>query len=56
MVGSLYSRARGAFTLRSDSLLARSDGSVVVTPENLVVGIAQYAGFGRAYLYPIEFS
>lgn len=55
MVGSLYSRARGALTLRSDSLLARSDGSVVVTPDNLVVGIAQYAGFGRAYLYPIEF-
>ena len=54
MVGSLYSKARGALTLRSNSLLARSDGSVVVTPENLVVGIAQYAGFGRAYLYPIE--
>jgi len=52
--GSLYSRARGALTLRSDTLLARSDGSVVVTPDNLVVGIAQYAGFGRAYLYPIE--
>ena len=55
MVGSLYSKARGALTLRSDNLLARSDGSVVVTPDNLVVGIAQYAGFGRAYLYPIEF-
>lgn len=55
MVDSLYSRARGALTLRSDSLLARSDGSVVVTPDNQVVGIAQYAGFGRAYLYPIEF-
>jgi len=52
---SLYSKARGALTLRSNSLLARSDGSVVVTPDNLVVGIAQYAGFGRAYLYPIEF-
>ena len=54
-IGNLYSRARGAMTLRSDSLLARSDGSVVVTPDNLVIGIAQYAGFGRAYLYPIEF-
>jgi S1-C subfamily serine protease len=53
--GSLYAKARGALTLRSDSLLARSDGSVVVTPENLVVGIAQYAGFGRAYLYPMAF-
>jgi len=53
--GSLYAKARGALTLRSDSLLARSDGSVVVTPENLVVGIAQYAGYGRAYLYPMDF-
>ena len=53
--GNLYSIARGALTLRSSSLLARSDGSVVVTPDNQVVGIAQYAGFGRAYLYPIEF-
>jgi S1-C subfamily serine protease len=55
VVGSQYSKARGALTLRSDNLLARSDGSVVVTPDNLVVGIAQYAGFGRAYLYPIDF-
>ena len=29
--------------------------SVVVTPENRVVGIAQYAGFGRAYLFPLAF-
>ena len=55
VTGSPYSRARGALTLRSDSLLARSDGSVVVTLDNRIVGIAQYAGFGRAYLYPIEF-
>lgn len=55
LAGSLYSTARGALTLRSNNLLARSDGSVVVTPDNQVVGIAQYAGFGRAYLYPIEF-
>ena len=55
MPASLYAKARRALTLRSDSLLARSDGSVVVTPDNRVVGIAQYAGFGRAYLYPIEF-
>jgi len=55
MVGSQYSKARGALTLRSDNLMARSDGSVVVPPDNLVVGVAQYAGFGRAYLYPIEF-
>jgi S1-C subfamily serine protease len=55
LAGNLYSTARGALTLRSNSLLARSDGSVVVTPDNQVVGVAQYAGFGRAYLYPIEF-
>ena len=55
LIDSIYSRARGAFTLLSDSLLARRDSSVVVTPDNQVVGIVQYAGFGRAYLYPIEF-
>lgn len=55
VVDSIYSRARGALTLLSDSLLARRDSSVVVTPDNQVVGIVQYAGFGRAYLYPIEF-
>lgn len=52
---SIYSRARGAFTLLSESLLARCDSSVVVTPDNQVVGMAQYAGFGRAYLYPVDF-
>jgi S1-C subfamily serine protease len=52
---SMYSRARGALTLLSDSLLARCDSSVVVTPENQVVGMAQYAGFGRAYLFPVDF-
>jgi serine protease DegS len=55
LAGNLYSKARGILTLRSNSLLARSDGSIVVTPDNLVVGIAQYTGFGRASLYPIEF-
>lgn len=50
---SMYSRARGAFTLLSDNLLARCDSSVVITPESQVVGMAQYAGFGRAYLYPL---
>jgi S1-C subfamily serine protease len=52
---SIYSRARGALTLLSDSLLARCDSSVVVTAENQVVGMAQYAGFGRAYLFPVDF-
>ena len=53
--GSIYSKVRGAMTLFSDSMLLRSDGSVVTTPLNQVIGIAQYAGFGRAYLYPVEF-
>ena len=51
---TVYSRVRGALTLLSDSLLARSDSSVVVTPENEVIGMAQYAGFGRAYIYTID--
>src|SRR5215471_2629873 len=55
LLDSIYSKARGALTLHSSNLLARRDGSVVVTPDNQVVGIAQYAGFGRAYLYPIEY-
>jgi serine protease Do len=50
---TVFSRVRGALTLQSDSLLARSDSSVVVTLENEVIGMAQYAGFGRAYVYPI---
>lgn len=53
--GSIYATARGAMTLRSDNLLARSDGSIVVTPADEVVGMTQYAGFGRAYLYPLDF-
>jgi len=54
LLDSIYSRARGALTLRSDSLLARSDSSVVMTPDNQIIGMAQYAGFGRAYLFPVE--
>jgi S1-C subfamily serine protease len=52
---SIYAKARGALTVYSGSLLSRNDSSVVVTPANQVVGIAQYAGFGRAYLFPITF-
>jgi S1-C subfamily serine protease len=52
---SIYAKARGALTVYSGSLLSRNDSSVVVTPENQVVGIAQYAGFGRAYLFPLAF-
>jgi S1-C subfamily serine protease len=52
---SLYSKARGAMTLFSNSLMARNDSSVVTTFQNQIIGIAQYAGFGRAYLFPVEF-
>ena len=52
---SVYSQARGALTLFSSSLLSRNDSSVVTTFANQVVGIAQYAGFGRAYLFPFAY-
>lgn len=51
---SPYANARGALTLLSNSLMARNDSSVVQTLDNLVIGIAQWAGFGRAYVFPIE--
>ena len=54
-VGSTYATARGALTLNSSNLLSRNDGSIVITSEGQVAGIAQYAGFGRAYLFPFEF-
>ena len=53
-VGSIYAKARGALTLNSNNLLSRNDGSIVITSEGQVAGIAQYAGFGRAYLFPFE--
>ncbi|HWP44550.1 MAG TPA: PDZ domain-containing protein [Blastocatellia bacterium] len=52
---SIYSKARGAYTLRSTGLLSRYDSSIVTTDSNQVIGIAQYAGYGRAYLFPIDF-
>jgi S1-C subfamily serine protease len=51
---SLYAKARGALTLRSAKLLSRNDSAVVTTVDDQLVGLAQYAGVGRAYLYPIE--
>lgn len=47
--------ARGALTLLSSSLMARNDSSVVQTLDSQVIGMAQWAGFGRAYLFPMEF-
>ena len=52
---SPYSKARGALTLLSSSLLSRNDSSVVQTFDTQVIGIAQWAGFGRAYLFPMAF-
>jgi S1-C subfamily serine protease len=52
---SPFASARGALTLLSSSLMARNDSSVVQTLESQVIGIAQWAGFGRAYLFPMEF-
>jgi S1-C subfamily serine protease len=54
-MGSNYAKARGALTLNSSNLLSRNDGSIVTTFDNQIAGIAQYAGFGRAYLFPFEF-
>ncbi len=51
---SLYSRARNALTLISTELLSRNDSSIVITTDNKVVGVAQYAGYGRAYVFPVE--
>ena len=52
---SAYSKARGALTLLSSSLMSRNDSSVVQTFDSQVIGIAQWAGFGRAYLFPMAF-
>lgn len=49
---SIYSKARGAFTIYSRGLLSRNDSSIVMTQKNQVLGIAQYVSYGRAYLFP----
>jgi S1-C subfamily serine protease len=51
---SPYAKARGVLTLRSSTLRSRNDSAVVTTKDNQLVGVAQYVGFGRAYLFPIE--
>lgn len=51
---SLYSKARGALTLRSIGLLARNDSSIVSTFDNEIIGMVQYAGYGRAFLFPVS--
>ncbi|HVF90844.1 MAG TPA: PDZ domain-containing protein [Blastocatellia bacterium] len=51
---SIYSKARGAFTIYSRGLLSRNDSSIVMTSKNELMGIAQYVSYGRAYLFPIR--
>src|SRR5207302_9891896 len=51
---TVFSKVRGAIAMLSDSMLARCDSSVVVTPDNDIVGMAEYAGFGRGYIYTID--
>ena len=55
LTDALYSTASGAVTLLSDSFRSGSDSSVVTTLENQVIGIARWAGFGRAYVFPFAF-
>jgi S1-C subfamily serine protease len=51
---SPYAKAKGVLTLRASTLRSRNDSAVVTTKDNQLVGMAQYAGFGRAYLFPID--
>ena len=53
-VGNAYNKERGLLTLRSANLLSKNDSSVVVTDDNQLLGIAKYAGYQRADLFPIE--
>lgn len=52
---SRYSKLRGALTIDSPRLLSRNDSSIVLTEGGRVAGIARFAGFGRAYLFPADF-
>lgn len=50
---NVYARLRGALMLRSPNFLSRNDGAIVTTNDNQLIGLAQFAGVGRAYLFPI---
>jgi serine protease Do len=52
---SRYSKLRGALTIDSPRLLSRNDSSIVLTKEGRVAGVARFAGFGRAHLFPADF-
>ncbi|MEW6125439.1 MAG: PDZ domain-containing protein [Acidobacteriota bacterium] len=51
---SPYTKVRGIMTVRSAKLFSRNDSAVVTSVDDQLVGLAQYAGVGRAYLFPIE--
>lgn len=53
-IDSPYAKARGVLTLHSANLRSRNDSSIVTTIDNQLLGVAQYVGFGRAYLFPID--
>ena len=48
-----YAKLRGALMLRSPNFLSRNDGAIVTTADNQLLGLAQFAGFGRAYFFPV---
>ena len=48
-----YARLRGASMLRSPNFLSRNDGAIVTTSTDQILGLAQFAGVGRAYLFPM---
>jgi S1-C subfamily serine protease len=52
--GNIYAKESGLLTLRSANLLSKNDSSVVVTDDNQLLGMAKYAGYQRADLFPIE--
>lgn len=55
LAGHLYSRAQQRMTLLSESFRSGSDASVIIDVDDKLVGMAQYAGFGRAYVFPFAY-
>jgi len=51
----LYAKTQGTLTLISESFRSRCDSSIVTTFKNEVIGLAQWAGFGRAYVFPFAY-
>jgi S1-C subfamily serine protease len=55
LAGVLHSRAQQKMTLLSESFRSGSDSSVITDFDNKLVGMAQYAGIGRAYVFPFAY-